>query len=169
VQRQVKSISNVWIDRHVLGWLCNEASRAAPAETGGVMLGYWADDVPVITHAIGPGPDASHGPSSFIPDYDYQDEEIARLYTLSNRKLAYLGDWHTHPAAEAYLSEKDIGTLRRIAAYRYARVSQPLMLILAPGPRWNPHVWQGQLKGRMFRRRKLVTQRLHVLFFDRGD
>lgn len=75
-----------------------EATARFPQETGGVLMGYWdalGRDV-VITTAIGPGPKARHGRTTFSPDHQYQLEAIARYYDTSGRRFTYLGDWHTH-------------------------------------------------------------------------
>lgn len=166
LQRNIEPIGNAWLARQVLASLTREAERATPKETGGILLGYWADDVPVITRAVGPGPEALHGRYGFMPDHKYQEKEIARLYEASDRTIEYLGDWHTHPGAAADLSPKDEATLKTIAAHRPARVARPLMLILSPGPEWVPTVWQGELKGRLLRRRKLTVRRLALQIFD---
>ncbi len=110
-----------------------ECNRAAPAETGGVLMRYRADgsEDRVATHVIGPGPNAIHEEMRFAPDHDYQLAEITRLYGMSGRRLEYLGDWHSHPDAEGYLSDKDLETLNRIARSRTARVENPVMLVMA--------------------------------------
>jgi integrative and conjugative element protein (TIGR02256 family) len=139
----------------------------APAETGGVLLGYWVEEggEPVVTHAIGPGPEAVHERTRFIPDDEYQYAEIARLYRESGRRLSYLGDWHTHPGGAAYLSRNDRATLRRIASYAAARAPRPVMLILAPGPNWEPSAWNGILSNRLLWRQRLDARPLRVQLF----
>lgn len=119
----------LWLARTALEAMTREAASRHPFETGGVMLGYAGerDDV-VVTTVIGPGPRAFHARSRFIPDHAYHDAEVARLYEASGRRWTYLGDWHTHPDAAAYLSPTDAETLERIAGARMARVSFPVML-----------------------------------------
>jgi len=126
-----------------------EATRAAPRETGGVLIGYWADggEEAVVTTVIGPGPNAAHELESFRPDYDFQEAEIARLYRQSPSSNAYLGDWHTHPdAPDGRLSVKDRRTLWRIATFKEARAERPLMAVLHGGdPAWDLTIWQGRM------------------------
>lgn len=155
-----------WIPRDVLSFLTGEAQSKAPCETGGVLLGYWYPNggSVVVTRAVGPGPAAVHETGRFVPDHEYHVREVRRLYRESGRRLRYLGDWHTHPGAAAYLSPKDRRTLRRIASDRQARAREPLMVILAPGPGWEPHVWCSTIKGRLLCR-KLRTRRLRVQIF----
>lgn len=164
LQPPVRLPQALWLARQVLSALVEEASRAAPAETGGVLLGYRAapDGEPVATHAVGPGPGAIHERHRFVPDHEYQLAEIARLYEESGRRLDYLGDWHTHPGGAAYLSQSDRATLRRIAAARAARASRAVMLILAPGPDWEPSAWLGRLSGVCCPRLVALPLRVHV-------
>lgn len=106
-----------------------------PLETGGVLMGYWGSaNEAVITAVIGPGPKAMHKKRSFRPDSAYHEQEIARLYAESGRTETYLGDWHTHPGAAAYMSFRDEETLNTIANYQEARLQRPLMMILGTDP-----------------------------------
>lgn len=134
----------LWILRDLLESLTAEASIRVPCETGGVLLGYWAkgDGDPVVTHCIGPGPNATHSETRFQPDHDYQVTEIARLYKDSDRRLHYLGDWHSHPDGGGTLSRLDRACLRRIARCREARVDEPVMMILAGSLDWEPFAWR---------------------------
>lgn len=108
-------------------------------------MGYWVvpDSELVITHAIGPGPSAAHYKKSFVPDSGYQEAEIARIYTESNRFSTYLGDWHTHPSGSSYLSYRDKRTLKEIASFRDARCPIPVMAVLGGGEDdWVMRVWK---------------------------
>jgi integrative and conjugative element protein (TIGR02256 family) len=138
-----KQTEIVWIPNKMFEEMTIEADRAFPDETGGVLLGYWAKPYSeiVITRLIGPGPRAIHKRNRFIPDSDYQEEEIARLYKESGYLHVYLGDWHTHPGSTAYLSPKDHRTLAIIAEFPEARMPVPIMAILG-GPPWSIKVWK---------------------------
>ena len=138
------SDETIWISRDVVESVAAEASARAPFETGGVLLGYWAKDDggTVVTHSIGPGSNAVHSETRFRPDHDYHLTEIARLYEESNRRLHYLGDWHSHPDGEGTLSRLDRSCLRRISRCSEARVERPVMLILAGTYDWKPFVWR---------------------------
>lgn len=122
-----------------------EAERVFPFETGGVLMGYWAraHDEVVITHVVGPGPHAEHRIHSFMPDYEYQEEEVARIYAASGRVATYLGDWHSHPLEDVYLSSRDRRTLGRIARHAEARAPVPVMAVVGGGdPKWLLSVWK---------------------------
>ena len=123
--------------------MCEETSRALPNETGGVLLGYWIRErrEVVVSGVVGPGPRARNTRKSFRPDYAFQENEIARLYQQSGRRLQYLGDWHSHPTGGISLSRKDKRTLREIASFAQARCPTPLMGVIAGRPRWRVGVW----------------------------
>ena len=98
----------------------------------------------IVTRCIGPGPDAEHTAYGFRPDYDFQEEEIAKHYSETGRMTTYLGDWHTHPnQSRARLSVKDRSTLRRIASHAEARIDCPLMAVLHGQPgEWSLSAWR---------------------------
>jgi integrative and conjugative element protein (TIGR02256 family) len=131
----------VWLTRNVVADLIAEAERALPNETGGVLLGYRAEnDTRVVMAIVGPGPRAHHARDHFEPDQSYQEMAIARVYAESAHMWTYLGDWHTHPGSDARPSRRDLRTLRHIANAKEARVPQPIMLIAA-GPPWTVHAY----------------------------
>jgi integrative and conjugative element protein (TIGR02256 family) len=123
----------------------DEAERTFPLETGGVLLGYWASEYTelVISEVTGPGPQAKHETRSFVPDHEYQEAEIARIYQASGRFFTYLGDWHSHPLQEAYLSRRDRRTLRHIGEHKEARAPMPIMSVIGRGPSdWSLRMWR---------------------------
>lgn len=149
----------IWMSRDVVASLKAEASLRAPQETGGVLLGYWAAEGgdPVVTHGVGPGPNAVHSTDRFVPDHEYHIEEIARLYEESDRQLQYLGDWHSHPNGAGTLSNLDHTCLRRIGRSPEARVENPIMLILAGSPEWELFAWRFGVKRTWFWWQQAVT------------
>lgn len=124
--------------------MCDEASARAPNETGGVLLGVAAGSTVWIEVVIGPGPNALHRRGYFVPDADYHQQQIATAYERSGRRLAYLGDWHTHPGMSAYLSGTDYKTLRAIGRYIPARQVRPIMAVLGHEHPWELCVWRLQ-------------------------
>lgn len=169
MQREVVAETQVWLAEEAVGAMASEASAQAPLETGGVLLGYWGKESgeAVVTNIVGPGPDATHSATRFVPDYEFQENEIARLYEESHRRLQYLGDWHSHPEGGGQLSKLDRRTLRTIGRCRSARAEQPIMVVLAGGPEWSVHAWQ-LTSGRWWRLRWPVVQKLDVNVFSRA-
>lgn len=128
-------MTNVWLYKAAYTRILEEALRKMPNETGGILMGYWGNaDEAVVTAIVGPGPKAIHKPVSFVPDHHYHTEEISWRYQQSGFTETYLGDWHTHPHAKAYMSERDKKTLKRIADFKEARLEKPLMMILGTQP-----------------------------------
>lgn len=142
----------VWIPDEVALSLEREAVRKFPSETGGVLLGFVdPDDIGAIQvlSDVGPGPNAVHLAHRFEPDSGWQAEKIAAEYRHSGRIATYLGDWHSHPLGGARPSRLDRKTARAIARCRSARITNPLMLLLAGGP----DAWH--LAAYRYRRRRL--------------
>ena len=122
----------IWINRPVLNEMFTEADRSFPSETGGILLGYDSANTSevVITCLVGPGPNAIHEWTSFVPDSVWQQAQIDDHYHKSGRTETYLGDWHTHPSGGPHFSSKDRRTLKRIAKTPEARAPSPIMAIL---------------------------------------
>lgn len=142
------ALTRLWIPAAAVGELLTEAQHLRPAESGGVLLGYWAHESTeaVITGVIGPGPDAEHRTDGFRPDAEYHQAAVGDAYARSGRRVIYLGDWHSHPASRAVPSKKDRGVLRRIASDPGARLAQPLMLIVGVDhERFEVAGWQGRI------------------------
>lgn len=135
-------LGNCYLPRFLLEEMLREADERSPLETGGVLLGL-ADGVNVwIEAVVGPGPNAHHARTTFVPDAEYQDRRIAEIYEAFGRRISYLGDWHTHPNASPNISWRDQKTLKLISREGKARQTQPLMLIFGDGPRWNAIAWR---------------------------
>ena len=106
----------MWITHAVMDEVIREAESRFPYETGGVLLGYQSDSGEcVISSCIGPGPKADHRRSSFLPDADWQVDQMGRLFEESDADFGYLGEWHTHPDGETLLSLADRWVLKDIA------------------------------------------------------
>lgn len=139
-----------------------EADRAAPKETGGLLLGYRHSPQEVVVSAIvGPGPRARHGIRSFEPDAEWQRAEVALRYEAAGRRLHYLGDWHTHPGGIPTLSRLDRSTLHQTARYGPARCPLPVMAVFGGGDPWRLALYQ-LAPGWWRRRLTLLTVRLTV-------
>jgi integrative and conjugative element protein (TIGR02256 family) len=123
-------MSDCWINQAVMQSLIAEADRAYPLETGGILVGYVAENgEPVVRDVIGPGPHAIHRRRRFTPDHQWQCKQLDELYDQSSGLLVYLGDWHTHPDGVPWMSWLDQRTLKKIATHSKARLAQPLMVI----------------------------------------
>lgn len=130
-----KKLYNVWINWSHLKFILNNAAKFYPLETGGIFIGYWASEFEiVIDYIVGPGPKAKHGEDYFTPDNKFHNKKIAKYYEKTGTTDYYLGDWHTHPDTGSYLSSKDKSTLKKISAFKPARIEKPIMMILGTNP-----------------------------------
>lgn len=168
LQKEMTSAGIVWVASGALRLISKEADLASPLESGGVLLGYWSESPhgPVVTHAVGPGPNAKHFRDRFVPDYEFHEAEIARLYTEYSGMLDYLGDWHSHPGSDGTMSISDRKTLFRIGRSRQARAPRPLMLIMAFGPKWSPVAWTATRSPGWSPCRSFVVENWNVASFD---
>jgi integrative and conjugative element protein (TIGR02256 family) len=137
-------MSKAWIHIDVLHTLEQEAQRALPNETGGMLIGYRADNGElVVQELVGPGPKATHLPHRFLPDHEWQCQRLDTIYRQTKGRSVYLGDWHTHPCGLPNMSWLDRRTLRAIARHPTTGTANPVMLIGG-----NAHVaWQWKLHG----------------------
>jgi len=116
-----------------LAAMCDAADSAFPNETGGLLMGFVRAEHAEITTIIGAGPEAVMTRRSFMPDRDWQYEQIDRLYNDTNGAITYLGEWHSHPSGSTSLSGLDRSLLREIAETPAAQCQTPLMALLAGG------------------------------------
>ena len=135
---------NFWISQNEILNLQNFAEEYPTTETGGILMGYSPDDSQdvVVTHIVGPGPNAIHSKSRFLPDNEFHKQIVRQIYKASDRKYYYLGDWHTHPRGSCFMSSYDKRTLQRISKYKQARILSPIMCILADYDEWEIGVWR---------------------------
>jgi integrative and conjugative element protein (TIGR02256 family) len=135
---EMKSSRALWISDSIFQRMIDEAEKWAPYETGGVFMGYQAQNNDlVVTDLIDAGDNATHKYIRFSPDQDYQLEQIAHVYVGSGGTITYLGDWHTHPNSPPEPSLLDKRTLTRIALTPESKNMRPIMAILGGCPRTN--------------------------------
>jgi integrative and conjugative element protein (TIGR02256 family) len=135
-----------WIDERAFEAMHTEAARWRLRETGGALLGWRSGDDAVVAQALGPGPDAKHGLSSFEPDGPWQTAEGQRIYKETERCVAYIGDWHTHPIGPPRPSFQDRKAARLIADDDGFRAPNPLSAIFGwsiEGRRFSVFLWKG--------------------------
>lgn len=162
----LRSRSVIWLRTEAIREMKVEAQRMTPLETGGVLLGYQAGGSYVVTRSVGPGPDAVHEEDGFLPDHEYHEREVADHYRTSGRTEVYLGDWHTHPTASAYLSVTDLETLRRISRFKASRIAEPIMLVWGRDEEWRLSGWQHRPSLLSSLRLSRGVQRCFIKYFD---
>jgi integrative and conjugative element protein (TIGR02256 family) len=161
-----------WISSVTLGLLTSEADQSYPLETGGVLIGYWANEnTAVVTAGMGPGPASVHGRYSYRHDHVWEASQIALHYERSGRAEVYIGDRHTHPdASSGNLSFVDRYSIRRVIKAREARLSHPLMTVLFGKPaNWQIATWGGQFKSAWPWGQRLQVNPIDLQEFGRAD
>lgn len=155
-----------WIRNSVLYDLEGTAQNGLPNETGGLLVGYRADNGQVvIQELVGPGPKARHSPVRFVPDHVWQCERLDAIYHESNSRFVYVGDWHTHPRGVPEMSTLDRRTLRNIARHPGIGSVQPLMLIGGNATgiwSWKVHEYRSSSLFGL----RVVTEQLHLQAFN---
>ncbi len=149
-RRRTLTISPTMVQR-----LTAQATKHAPVETGGVLLGLHDHRRrhATVTELVDAGPKAKRETHRFDPDGPWQSAQIAKLYEDSGRALHYLGDWHSHPLG-GKPSPLDRATAKRIATTQAARCPDPIFLILTKvKDDWKPRAYR--FAKRRFRRIKV--------------
>lgn len=123
-----------WLSDDTWEKMIKLAQEKHPLETGGILLGYTNSKHTIVTAIIGPGSNAQHFRSRFVPDAKYHQRQIEAHFEKTGGNDTYLGDWHTHPEGVARLSWRDKRTLNKIAAEGENLITPPTMAILAGGP-----------------------------------
>lgn len=137
-------VATAWVPFAALALMTREADSAHPLESGGIMMGYWAEPQRevVITDALLPGPRAVHRLDGFDPDSAHDAAQIRRLYEQSGHFHTYLGEWHSHPASGPWLSPLDQRTLGGIAAEQAATELISLMAVISEPPIRRLMIWR---------------------------
>ena len=107
-------------------------------EAGGQLFAKLIRNQIRIEQATGPRPSDKRARMHYVPDRRAEQSEIVRKHKDG---LHYVGDWHTHPGAAAYMSRPDRSTLARIARFEKAGQPRPIMIILAGAQEWSPKAW----------------------------
>lgn len=128
----VQSMSKLWMPKAAFEKMKQLANEKFPYETGGMLLGYSADNGEVVVqNLIGAGLAAKHGAHNFEPDPIYQQTLLEQYFFNSGGQTTYLGDWHTHPNGTTRLSSTDKRTLANIACTPASKNANPVMSVLA--------------------------------------
>lgn len=106
------------------------ARQALPNETGGVLVGCFVDDRPVVTDVVEIR-DADATACAYRVPAGKTAEVVAEA-RARDKRLGYLGDWHSHPS-ESGPSMLDVATM--LATADDSGTSKPLLILVHPnGP-----------------------------------
>lgn len=106
--------------------LCNESY---PNETGGILIGQYADDVTAeIVAIIGPSNDSKGWRTKFTRGTKGINKLLKEYW---EQGLYYLGEWHFHPNGISYPSDIDTNTMKSIANNPKYNCPEPILIIVS--------------------------------------
>jgi len=106
-------------------------------EAGGQLFAALKDERIDVLHATVPGEKAARGRYFFRPNRKEEQQEIK---TAFQKKLHFVGDWHTHPESEPSPSSADVEKASEIFKRSKHELNGLLMVIVGtkrfPGGLW---------------------------------
>jgi len=115
-------------------------NKAGKPESGGILLGYRRGPHLHVTLATAPQSNDRRWRYMFERSARHHQEIALRQWTASDKKIDYLGEWHTHPQHYPSPSGTDFSEWRRICLQR-----QTPMVFVIMG--WGGDLWVGLSKG----------------------
>lgn len=104
------------------------ADNAHPKETGGILIGVnTAGTRPWIVPAV-EIPSKESGGAHYVVPAGRRRKEVERVRTQYDRRLGYLGEWHSHPL-DVEPSPTDRDSIRAIAADSASGCARPVLLV----------------------------------------
>ena len=100
-------------------------------ETGGIIVGYYSDDLrtAIITEVTSPPADSKKGFSWFIRGIEGLRSLLKERWGQARRTF-YIGEWHYHPSAIVEPSSDDFEQMRQISKTKKYQCREPMMIIL---------------------------------------
>ncbi len=120
--------------------IAQESEAKYGIETGGVLVGFVDSGlhVVVVTAASGPGPHATHGPTTFNRDRAFCQIFLDTHARETGGIIDFVGEWHKHREPAPQPSQVDIKTYRRLAADSHCHLELPLVLIVGTEAKQDP-------------------------------
>lgn len=110
--------------------MVTNAASASPRECGGVLVGFYDDELVTVRHASPPPGGSVATRTSFM-------RGTGGLVKLLNERWLrgeyYVGEWHAHPDAAPTPSWTDFQSLEEIAREGALRCSSPILAVLGGG------------------------------------
>lgn len=121
----------VSIKSETLTEVLNSCRDFAPAETGGILVGYYNDalNCAVVTDASERPPDSKSGRTWLVRGTAGLQGWLNGLWLRSKRRY-YLGEWHFHPGGAAEPSPTDTEQMAKIARSASYKCPEPVLLLV---------------------------------------
>jgi len=139
-KNSISNIGNI-ISQHLL-----------KTEIGGSLVGYQLEEKLIVTHASDAGENVKMTYNSIEIDGGYTTNFCNRLNVLSNHRLYYIGDWHTHLSNNLNPSNSDLIAMKRL--FRYIPIDYRDTLITVIIDHNNPNHFKAYC---LQKEKKLVT------------
>lgn len=109
--------------------MIEESQKCSPNESGGILIGSFAEGCVFVQYATGAGGQATHGPGFFRRDGLFTQAELNRKFQQSGGRIDYAGEWHSHlrPVGP---SQRDLRSMQWVANNPKYALLHPLLVIL---------------------------------------
>ncbi|MGN7160534.1 Mov34/MPN/PAD-1 family protein [Sphingomonas sp. SAFR-052] len=150
--RFVSGTLRVSVSRGVVDTMRTYRTKAAPDETGGILIGTF-DLVRNVLHvvaALPAPPDSAQAPTYFVRGAQNLHPLVEGLASMTAGRLRYVGEWHSHPdGAAARPSIEDEGVFTYLRQQLDPVGTPYAMLICGREETWLRTAWQdrGQVEG----------------------
>jgi integrative and conjugative element protein (TIGR02256 family) len=126
-----KKIS-IAIDQSTLEEMRGLIEKSNSVETGGVLAGFKDERGNlIIRKASGPGPKAVQTSLIFEKDIEFCQNFLNEIYSNSESKIVYVGEWHSHPSNNNKPSHTDLKSLSDISEQKDYLTEMPIMIIFS--------------------------------------
>lgn len=117
------------LDREV-DKIIKECIKAGKNETGGILVGYYSDNLiwANVTRVLGPTIDSKIDRTWFYRGV-IGTQQLLNFF-WKNKKDYYLGEWHYHPGASPVPSFDDKKQMVNISSDKDYKCPEPIMLII---------------------------------------
>jgi len=118
------------IETSILDDIYIQAREHYPNEFGGILIGSYSacGKVAKITEICAPTK-YLNSRVLFKRFVDNLNKRLSYLFKISNGKIIYLGEWHSHPNGSSSYSSTDLNSISEIAKDPNVQISSPLMII----------------------------------------
>ena len=120
------------MSRNVLKNIKENISIHYPKEFGGVFIGFKQSGNFIITNILIPDK-YENGKTVFVRHPGSLNERLEQIHLLTDGKIGYLGEWHSHPDGPTSPSRVDINAMKNIARDKNVQVAEPLLMIAQIG------------------------------------
>ena len=98
-----------------------------------MFIGFISELGFIITDILVPD-DYVNGKTIFVRHPGTLNERLEEIHEITNGKIQYLGEWHSHPDGPTSPSNTDKNAMKEIAKGKKINIDKPLLMIAEVGP-----------------------------------